>query len=235
VLASAQGDNGARLPLVAKHKLGAGTVYVLAGYNPLTNAGLSDLDNGAFIYNIVRQSGGSSIAFDEVHHTTSEGGDIVALLTRNPWGWAILYVALLLGVYAVWSARRLGPPLPEQTPDQRRPTSDYVHAVAGLFRRARKPGYAAERYLRYFKRTLSRHAELDPYLTDSRFVQSLYERGRHAFNPDEMLRAIEHLRGLEGVGEGRLTSENVEMETLQAIKEAERVRREALGMRPSDG
>ena len=235
VLASAQGESGSRLPLAAMLKIGNGTAYVLAGGYLMSNVGLGDEDNGAFIYNIVRQSSGRSVAFDEVHHTTSEGGDIMALFTRNPWGWAIIYAALLLGAYVVWSARRLGPPLPEQTPDQRRPTSDYVHAVAGLFRRARKPGYAAERYLRFFKRTLSRHAELDPYLTDARFVQSLSERGRHAFNPDEMLRAVEHLRRLEGVGEGRLTSENVEMETLQAIREAERVRREALGLGPSEG
>ena len=132
---------------------------------------------------------------------------------------------LLSGLYVLWSARRLGPPLPVPRPDQRRPTSDYVTSVAGLFRRARKPGYAAERYLQFFKRTLSRHAELDPYLTDARFVQSLAERGRHAFNPDEMLRAIERLRRLEGTGEGSRPPEGVEVETLKAIREAEKVRR----------
>ena len=104
-------------------------------------------------------------------------------------------------------------------------------SVASLFRRARKPGYAAERYLQFFKRTLSRHAELDPYLTDARFVQSLTDRGRHTFNPEEMLRAIERLRLLEGTGEGSRPSDSAEVETLKAIREAERVRREALGLR----
>ena len=107
--------------------------------------------------------------------------------------------------------------------------------MAGLFRRARKPGYAAERYLQFFKRTLSRHAELDPYLTDTRFVQSLSERGRHAFNPDEMQHAVQHLRELEGVGEGSSASEEVEMEAVKAVREAERVRKQALGMRSEEG
>jgi hypothetical protein len=230
VLASTQGERGDRLPLAAMLKVGDGRVYMLAGEYPLSNIGLGEADNGAFVYNIVRLAGGTAVAFDEVHHSTSQGGDIVALLTRNPWGWAIIYAALLAGTYLVWSARRLGPPIPEPAPDRRRPTSDYVRAVAGLFRRARKPGYAAERYLRFLKRTLSRHAELDPYLTDARFVQSLYERGRHSFNPDDMLRAIERLRRLEGVGEGRPPAESVELETLQAIRQAEDIRRQALGI-----
>ncbi len=230
-LVSTQDENGKRLPLAAMLKVGTGRVFVLASDYPLSNAGLRDVDNGAFVYNLAQMSGGTSVAFDEVHHTASTGGDLIALLTHNPWGWAIIYATLLAVAYALWSARRLGPPLPEMKPDQRRPTSDYVIAVAGLFRRARKPGYAAERYLRFFKRTLTRHAELDPYLTDTRFVQSLSERGRHTFNPDEMLHAIERLRQLEGVGEGRPASEGVELETLKAIREAERVRREALGSR----
>jgi hypothetical protein len=102
-----------------------------------------------------------------------------------------------------------------------------VTSVARLFRRARKPGYAAERYLRFLKRTLSRHAELDPYLTDANFVRSLGERGRHDFNQEEMLRAIERLRDLEGNASG---NEATEMEALRALREAERVRLEALGL-----
>jgi hypothetical protein len=232
VLASAEGENGKRAPLVAQLYMGNGRVFVLASDYPLSNDGIGKKDNGAFVYNLVQMAGGTTVAFDEAHHgAPGEGGDMIALLTRNQWGWAIIYAALVAGIYVVWSARRLGAPLPEQKPDQRRPTSDYVTAVAGLFRRARKPGYAAERYLRYFKRTLSKHAELDPYLTDAGFVQALYERGRHAFNPDEMLRAVERLRQLEGVGEGRAASESVEMDTLSAIREAERLRKEALGIR----
>ena len=87
--------------------------------------------------------------------------------------------------------------------------------------------------MQFFKRTLSRHAELDPYLTDARFVESLSERGRYAFNRDEMLRAIGRLRELEGIGEGRRASEEVDVETLKAMREAEKVRREALGLRDS--
>src|SRR5204862_480475 len=84
-------------------------------------AGLQEEDNGAFVYNMVQMSGGSRVAFDEAHHGESTGGDLGALLTSNPWGWAIIYGVLLSGLYVLWSARRLGPPLPVPTPDQRRP------------------------------------------------------------------------------------------------------------------
>ncbi|MDQ3927862.1 MAG: DUF4350 domain-containing protein [Chloroflexota bacterium] len=219
---------GDRLPLAALMRVGEGRVFLLSTQFPLTNEGIREPGNGAFAYNMVQMAGGTRVSFDEAHHGATTGGDLVALLTSTPWGWALIYGAALGAIYFIWSARRLGPPLPVLTPDQRRPTSEYVTSVARLFRRARKPGYAAERYLRFLRRTLSRHAELDPYLTDSNFVSALGERGRHQFNQEEMLRAIQHLRDLEGNASG---NEATEMAALRALREAERVRLEALGGR----
>jgi hypothetical protein len=227
VLASSQDSDGNRLPLAAMVQVGKGRLYIISGDYSMNNTGIRDESNAAFIYNIVQMAGNKEVVFDEAHHGQSVGGDILSLFTSYPWGWALIYGALLVGLYFFWSGRRLGPPLPVVSPDQRRPTSDYVRSVASLFRRARKPGYAAERYLQFFKRTLSRHAELDPFLTDTRFVQSLSERGRYPFNQDEMLHAIERLRRLEGGGS---MSETVETETLSAIRDAEKLRRQALGM-----
>jgi Domain of unknown function (DUF4350) len=228
VLASSRDSSGNRLPLAALLRVGEGRVFVLSSDYPLSNEGIRDESNGAFVYNLVRAAGNRRVVFDEAHHGASVGGDLIALLTGSPWGWALLYGVALSILYVVWSGRRLGPPLPVWTPDQRRPTSDYVRSVAALFRRARKPGWAAERYLQYLKRTLSKHAELDPYLTDQRFVQSLAERGRHTFNQSDLAQAIDRLRRLEGGGSA---SETIEAETLAAIRDAEKVRREALGMR----
>jgi hypothetical protein len=229
VLVSAARPNGARVAIGAQVGVGKGRVYILSSDYPFSNRGIREESNGALVYNIVQAVGGRRVAFDEAHHGQGAEGDLLALLTSTPWGWAIIYAALLLAAYALWRARRLGPPLPVKTPDQRRPTSDYVTAVAGLFRRARKPGYAAERYLQFFKRTLSRHAELDPYLTDRAFVESLEQRGRHPFDREEMLRAIERLRGLEG--EGTAGGDGGEDATLRAMRDAEKVRRDALGER----
>lgn len=217
-----------RLPLAAMMRVGEGRVFLLSTQFPLTNEGIREPGNGAFAYNMLQMARGNRVAFDEAHHGASTGGDLLNLLTSTPWGWAIIYGAVLAAIYFIWSARRLGPPLPVFTPDQRRPTSEYVTSVARLFRRARKPGYAAERYLRFFKRTLSRHAELDPYLTDTSFVRSLGERGRHNFNQEQMLRAIQHLRDLEGNASG---NESTEVAALKALRDAERVRLEALGLR----
>jgi hypothetical protein len=231
VLLSSPDQDGNRRPLAAILKVGEGRVFVVSSDYPFSNLGIRDESNGAFVYNLVRLSGDRRVVFDEAHHGATEGGNILVLLTSNPWGWAIIYGLLLLGIYVFWSGRRLGPALPVWSPDRRRPTADYVRSVGALFRRARKPGWAAEHYLQYFKRTLSRHAELDPYLTDARFVQSLAERGRFAFDQAAMARAIERLRKLEGGGS---TSESVEAETLSAIRDAEEVRRQALGMSQAD-
>ena len=227
VLVSSTDGAGRSVQLAGMLKTGKGRVFVLASDYPLSNEGLREEDNGGLVYNIVQMAGGRRVAFDEAHHGADVGGDIVALLAGNPWGWALIYAVLLAGAYTIWSARRLGPPLPVSAPDRRRPTSDYVRSVAGLFRRARKPGYVAERYLQFFRRTLSHYAGLDPYLTDERFVQALAERGRHPFDQAEMLTAMRRLRELAGDGPG---NEAAELATLRAIREAERVRRQALGL-----
>ncbi|HEY0068478.1 MAG TPA: DUF4350 domain-containing protein [Chloroflexia bacterium] len=227
-LATTTDYTGDRVPLAAMMRVGQGRVFLLSSQFPLTNEGIREPGNGAFAYNMLQMAAGNRVTFDEAHHGESTGGDLVALLTSTPWGLALIYGAVLGAIYFIWSARRLGPPLPVLAPDQRRPTSEYVTSVARLFRRARKPGYAAERYLRFLKRTLSRHAELDPYLTDTNFVRSLGERGRHDFNQEEMLRAIQQLRDLEGNASG---NEATEEAALRALRDAERVRLEALGIR----
>lgn len=224
-------EGGRRVPLAAMMRVGDGALYIMSSDHLTNNSGIREESNGAFVYNLVQMAGNRRVYFDEAHHGVSEGGDLLGLLTSTPWGWALVYAGVLAGAYYLWSARRLGPPLPVATPDRRRPTSDYVRSVASLFRRARKPGWAAERYLQYFKRTLAAHAELDPFLTDERFVQALTERGRHTFPQADMLRAIERLRQLEGAGTG---SETTEQQTLAAIRDAERVRRQALGL-PGQG
>jgi hypothetical protein len=227
VLAATRSESGDRLPLAAMLPVGGGRVFVLSTDFPMSNAGLREADNGAFAYNLARMGAGNRVAFDEVHHGLSSGGDLIGLLTSTPWGWALVYASALFAAYVVWSARRLGPPLPVWKPDQRRPTSDYVRSVARLFRRARKPDYAARQYEHYFKRSLSRHAALDPNLADEQFVALLSERGRYPVDPTRMSQSLRDLRRIEFVGGGR----SVEDEALEAIRDAEKVRREALGLR----
>ena len=61
-------------------------------------------------------------------------------------------------------------------------------------------------------------------------MQSLAERGRYQFNTGEMEQAITRLRQLEGTGEGRGAGDSAEMDALNAIREAEKVRKTALGL-----
>ena len=48
-LASVTDDDGRRVMLAAMMKVGAGRVFVIAGEHPLSNAGLGEEDNGAFL------------------------------------------------------------------------------------------------------------------------------------------------------------------------------------------
>jgi hypothetical protein len=224
-ISTREGDE--HLPLAAMIPAGEGRVFVLATDYPLSNLGLGEADNGALAYNLAGFGGGRRVAFDEVHHNPSTGGDLIGIITGAPWGWALIYAAALSVIYVVWSARRLGPPLPVRSPDMRRPTSDYVRSVARLFRRARKPDYAAGEYTRHMKRTLARHAGMDPGTPDERFVPLFTERGRFPVDPAKMDEAMRELADISTYRGGT----SVEDDALAAIREAERLRREALGLR----
>ena len=96
-----------------------------------------------------------------MHHGFS-GTDLRTLLLSQPWGWALVYAGLALAIFLLLTGQRLGPPLAATDTTPRRGTMDYVVSLAGLFHRAGRTEWAADRYAAEFRRAIAAQGGLDP-------------------------------------------------------------------------
>jgi hypothetical protein len=128
--------------LAATRQLERGRVYAVASTALFANHGIGEVDNAAFVLNVLaRHPAVRTVAFDEYHHGVVSPPDLISVMRGSPWGWAVVYAALLSFAFALWGGRRFGPAIvPERVPG--RSAGDYITAFAGLLQRARAAGWA---------------------------------------------------------------------------------------------
>ncbi len=161
-------------PLVLGLPYGNGYVFASAALHPFTNGGLDEGDNAAMVLNMLRRAPqGGRIVFDEYHHGFISQPSLRALLLGTPWGWAILYTALMLAAYLAFTGRRFGRPVPLQAETARRSSAEYLESMAGLLRRAGRREALQAHYRATFKRRLARASGLSPHLDDAAFLEAL--------------------------------------------------------------
>ena len=113
-----------------------GSLIVIASVEPLTNAGLRDENTARFVYReIVEPAIGSSLGFDEVHHSytpaADEGPTVNTLLFDTAPGRAAVVAAVLAFAYMLLAGRSLGPPLPPRpSASVRRTMFEHVQMLA---------------------------------------------------------------------------------------------------------
>ena len=141
-------------PLLVTQARGQGRLVLLSTTYPFSNAGLPAADNRWLAWNLVIAAPGRRIAFDELHHGYG-GDDLRTVLTSRPWGWALIYAALVAVLGLLLAGRRLGPPVTVPEVGGRRGAGDYVTALAGLFHRAGRTDWVADHYRATFRRALT--------------------------------------------------------------------------------
>ncbi len=120
-------------PIVARYQLGDGNVVSAGALGSLRNGAIGDGDAGPFWVRVAA-SLGPTHAFDELH--TGYGDlNLITLIWRAPYRWAVLDLGLVLAL-GVWGfgarARRAEI---DPTP-RRRETKDHVQAVADWWGRS---------------------------------------------------------------------------------------------------
>ncbi|MCS6882618.1 MAG: DUF4350 domain-containing protein [Oscillochloridaceae bacterium] len=161
-------------PLVLGLPYGAGYVFASATLHPFTNRGLNEGDNAAMVLNMLRRAPpGGRVVFDEYHHGFISQPSLRSLLLGTPWGWAILYIALMLAAYLALTGRRFGRPAPLREETARRSSAEYLESMAGLLRRAGRRDALQAHYRATFKRRLARASGLNPHLDDAAFLAAL--------------------------------------------------------------
>ncbi|MCX7792599.1 MAG: DUF4350 domain-containing protein, partial [Chloroflexaceae bacterium] len=123
-------------PLVLGLPYGAGYVFASAALHPFTNSGLGEGDNAAMVLNMLRRAPpGARVVFDEYHHGFISQPSLRGLLLGTPWGWAILYTALMLAAYLALTGRRFGRPAPLREETARRSSAESLESPDGLLPR----------------------------------------------------------------------------------------------------
>jgi hypothetical protein len=164
-------------PVLVSLRAGQGRVMLATSPTPFTNAGLRDPGSARLAYNLLAGlEPGALVQFDEVHHgytARSPQNSLLAWLYRSPWGWALLYaLAVVLG-WMLLRGRRFGQPVPLPGRVSRRPQSEYVTSMAGLFRRAGRRTFVMRHHHDRLKRELAQPWRINPDLPDDAFVVEL--------------------------------------------------------------
>lgn len=162
-------------PYVLAFAEGGGLIYVSSRTDIWSNQGLRDEANARLVLNTLsRVPPRGTVLFDEIHH----GRGLPPPIPRNPTVFpplvaALVYSALVIGLWAFFAGRRFGSPVPMRMEVARRTSAEYVQSMANLFERGRQTGYILTYYKTAFKRRLARPFGFNPRIDDERFVREL--------------------------------------------------------------
>lgn len=155
---------------------GRGMIYVSTNVELFTNAGLFHESNPKIILNMVnRVPAGGVVAFDEVHHGRAlmPRAAPVPAQPYSPLVAAMVYSAIVVGLWALLSGRRFGQVVPSRIDLMRRNSSEYVQSMANLFQRGRQAEHMQAHYKTYLKRRVAKPYGINPKLDDQSFLSEV--------------------------------------------------------------
>jgi len=154
--------------ICASARVGEGEVFILSAPEMFSNVNVSQESNVIFLANLCRALGERGISFDEtIHGILKDGKSYVLPETARAVLWQ-LGVALLL-FYAVYLLR-FGSPRPLWQ-GRVRASTEFVHSLAGLFKRADSRKFALDNLARGFRRKILKPFGVSPDLPDDRFME----------------------------------------------------------------
>lgn len=183
-------------PVLVRIAHGQGAIWVLSAPMVLTNGNLAKPGNAKFARALLASvPAGSKISFDEYHlgFKSENSETLLNVIYNTPWGWGILFAAIVGFGYLILNGQRMGRTVPVQKTLARRTPGEYVVSMANLFRRANKRGMVLQHYRHSLKRRLGRPFHLNPDLTDPQYVE-LVTRMRPEIDRAELAQILNALR-----------------------------------------
>ncbi len=163
-------------PVLVSLQEQAGQVWVAGVPVPFTNRGIQDEGNAKIIANILAHVPSyASIGFDEAAHGYGEE----TALDFNGWlfgtapGWGILSGTAITMLYLALRGRRFARPIPLPDDRLRRESSEYIQAMATLFRRSGQRSEMLRHYESQLRRQVSERYALDPNLEPNEMVKAV--------------------------------------------------------------
>ncbi len=158
--------------------IGRGRVFCLPTAALFANGQLARGDNARFAVNLVAAHAGSGrVLFDEYHLGNLGAESVGALLWRPPWRWVTLQLLLAVVLLLGRLATRFGPVRREPEGPARRPASEYVTALAGLYQRAGAREEVARLWAAQVRGDLARLLALPARASDAQVAARLRAAG----------------------------------------------------------
>ena len=174
---------------------GRGMIYVSTNVGLFTNTGLFHESNARILLNMVnRVPAGGVIAFDEVHHGRAlvPRAAPVPAQPYSPLVAAMVYSAIVVGLWALLSGRRFGQIVPSRIDLMRRNSSEYVQSMANLFQRGRQAEHMQAHYRTYLKRRVAKPYGINPKIDDQSFLSEV-QRYSDTIDRNHLAHLLNHL------------------------------------------
>ena len=167
---------------------GEGRAFFIASDYMFTKDGMRYGGNATFLYNLMSTlPRNARIGLAERRYYTLETqppDPFMALVFRTPGGLAAIYICLTIFVFLVLRGRRFGRPLDAQE-QNRRLSSEYVHAMTTLYQKGNTRLYILRHILDQLKADLATRWRVNPNVETDTFLAELTLRG--AMDEDNQL------------------------------------------------
>ncbi len=203
----------AQEPVAAVAAYGRGRVHVLSSEYALSNAGIGDADNAAYVLHVLAGvPAGGTVVFDEYHHGLTEHGTLTQRLVREPWGWAVLWTVAFTFAWLAFSGKRFGKALAPPPSWARRSSGEYVTTLGSMLRRGKHESWLRQSYAAQVKRAIGSRYRVRADQPAREFVAALGERRVDAA---ELAVPLERLEASQSLDEATTLSL---MRDVEAIK-----------------
>ena len=176
----------------ATRTLGNGSIYAFSTGDLFSNIGLAQAGSRDFVINLLgRAPTGSTVVIDEYHHGYTEQGTFTRQLFTQPWGQAIIFIAVLLFVFLALTGRRFGAAVRPVARAAKRARAEYAQTIASLLQQRDQREWLRDHYVYQLKRALAARFRVRSNVTTAEFVQELAQRNADAAALAEPLKELE--------------------------------------------
>ena len=165
----------------ATRTLGNGSVYAFSTGDLFSNIGLTQAGSRDFVLNLLnRAPRGSTVVIDEYHHGYTEQGTFTRQLITQPWGQAIIFIAILLFTFIALAGRRFGAAIRPVARAAKRARAEYAQTLASLLQQRDQREWLRDHYVYQLKRALGKRFRVRSSLPTDEFVDQITLRNADA-------------------------------------------------------
>jgi len=163
------------IPVVVVSQIGQGEVLWWSAATPLTNVGISQVDNVHLFLNAVSNADGTPrpVYWDEYFH--GQRGSLWTYVARTPLPWGLWQMALVSAVLLFAFSRRSGPIVMPQARSRLSPL-EFVNTMGDLYDRAGATSIAVEIPYKRLRLQLARKLGRNSTASDAELARAASER-----------------------------------------------------------